>query len=99
MPEPNEVFAPLTKIANSVSALDNLHKALLDNGYDITEDRNQFAKSIVDEPTRKNLYKALKDGGFDITDDFNEFSNSIGYGLKKKRQFTIFGYRITVEKC
>jgi len=88
MPNPQDKntasLFPAQKISEGMDNLFAVHKALLDNGFDITGDKLVFSKDMADPTNRKAAFDALKSNGYDITNDFEVFSTDLGYSVKKK---------------
>ena len=71
--------------------LETLHRALLDNNYDVPEDYASFERTLTANgnqgyQNRHALWKALSRDGFDVPDDYDTFSRTLFTPAKKQQQ-------------
>jgi len=62
--------------------LETLHKALLDNNYDVPEDYASFEETLTAKGeegyrNRHTLWKSLYDTGYDVPDNYDDFRNTL----------------------
>ena len=62
--------------------LERLHRALLDNNYDVPQDYKVFERTLTASGAegvrnRQLLYKSLKDNNYDVPQDYQSFANTL----------------------